>query len=162
MLRNRSELLHFLGAEVVGENSRGSCTRLERSVEKFDEQFGIYRESGDSTGGNRRVGCLEGRAALFKAIAEKLHARGIVTGSLNGEEAVSKGNKVWLVNPRLPLGGKTERESIQPSQCQANCGSEKYTWKIEPSILARSSPTYVTRSLHFALKFCHAVSWFHL
>lgn len=33
---------------------------------------------------------------------------------VNGEEeeAVSKGNKVWLVNPRLPLGGKTGRESI--------------------------------------------------
>lgn len=27
-------LLHFLGAEVVGENSRGSCTRLERSVKR--------------------------------------------------------------------------------------------------------------------------------
>lgn len=79
---------------------------------KFHEQFGIYRESGDWTSGNRRIGCLEGRAAPFKALAEKLHARGIVTGSSSEEEAVSKGNKVWLVNPRLPLGGKTGRESI--------------------------------------------------
>lgn len=98
--------------------------------------------------------------------SEKLHARGIVTGSLKTgeEEAVSKGNKVCLVNPRLPLGGKTGySESIRSrSECQASCGFEKRTSKIEPSILARSSPTYVTRSLHFALKFCHAVSWFHL
>lgn len=61
-------LLHFLGAEVVGENSRGSCTRVRTICEeKLDVQFGIYRESGDSTSGNRRIGCLEGRAAPFKA-----------------------------------------------------------------------------------------------
>lgn len=127
-------------------------------LEKFHEQFGIYRESGDSTSGNRRIGRLEGRAALFKAMAEKLHARGIVTGSLNGEEeAVSKGNKVWLVDPRLPLGGKTGDEPTQPSPGQVRFRKSSLRFWHAPRQL-----TYVTRSLHFALKFCHAVSCFHL
>lgn len=79
-----SELLHFLGTEVVGERERILFDRVHGWNDpgrKFHEQFGIYRESGDWTSGNRRIGCLEGRAAPFKAMAEKLHARGIVTGS---------------------------------------------------------------------------------